>query len=334
MRIDRDRLLERLARAGYHAEVLALAPGIDLVVSSYGGRIHGPFFDGVDQRGWVSDAFASDEALAVLIASGDWNIGGQRLWLSPELDFFVGDRARFWETFSVPNALDPGEHRLSRDGATVVIRQSLSLANLEARIERRISAMPGEGVSADPRIGAYRHEIEIVMPAGSAVAVPWIIEQVEPDGRAMIPVDRGTKAVAMFGAPPADILAERDGAIRMPVAADSTFKIAVPAGSSAGLLGYGHTAKEGGYALAYRFSHDRNGVYRDEPPSAPGVNGFSSFVFQDDGSMGRYGELEVVGLELDATAGGDRRSGLVLDVRALMGEPDDAMAALDRWLAR
>lgn len=333
MRIDRDQLLGRLAHAGYQAEVLALAPGIDLVVSSYGGRIHGPFFDGVDQRGWVSDAFASDEALAALIASGDWNIGGQRLWLSPELDFFVGERTRFWDTFSVPNALDPSEHRLSRNGATVVIRQQISLANLDARIERRISAMPGEGASAGSRVGAYRHEIDIVMSAGSAVAVPWIIEQVEPDGTAIIPVDRGTKAVAMFGAPPVDILAERDGAIRMPVTADSTFKIAVPARSSAGLLGYGHAANEGAYALAYRFSHDRNGIYRDEPPSTPGVNGFSSFVFQDDGGMGRYGELEVVGLELGTTVGGDRRSGLVLDVRALMGEPGDATAALDRWLS-
>jgi hypothetical protein len=333
MQLRQDALLAMLAETGLPAAALTLAPGVDLIASAWGGRLYGPFIDGQDRIGWVSPAFGSVASVKALAASDGWNIGGQRNWLSPELDFLVGDRDRFWESFAVPDTVDPGRHALAASDGLLSLGQQVTLAGLSAAISRTVRPLPVEPVAgaADLRAAAYRHGVDIVSSDACRPVVPWIVAQVEPGGTAIVPADPGCIAAAMFGDPPAAIMRARRGAVRVSITAEATFKLAVPARLAHGLLGYVFPLGEEAMLQVYRFSHDRDGTYHDEPPDRPGLNGFSTFIFQDDGSMGSYGELEMVGIDLGAGPDGGRHARLEIDVETFVGRPDDIeRAAIDR----
>jgi hypothetical protein len=332
MKVRKVELIERLDAIGAGYSEIALAPGVDLVVSSFGGRVFGPFIDGVDAAGWASPAFATNSQLVDFAGSGDWNIGGERLWLSPELDFLVGDRTRFWETFSVPGVLDPGTHRLTGSASSAVIKQRIDIPGRgRIAVSRDFTILSPEALpQADGiRTAGYRQAIEIISAGPSRPAVPWIVRQIAPGGTVLVPVDAGGDAIAMLGEPPAALMRENAGAIRIDVRADTMFKIAVPALTSAGLIGHLYPIGEKALLQVFRFSRDRQGTYHDEPPDRPGLNGFSTFVFQDDGSLGSYGEIEMVGLDLGP--GSDGRRQARLDIYTIVAIGDTA--AIDHLVA-
>jgi len=85
----------RLTEVGDDFVEIALSEEATMIVSSRTARTYGPFFRGEDPIGWISDVFQSAEAFQLHLRSGHWNTGGRRLWLSPELEFFVADRRNF-----------------------------------------------------------------------------------------------------------------------------------------------------------------------------------------------------------------------------------------------
>jgi hypothetical protein len=238
----------------------------------------------------------------------------------------------------VPSAIDPGKHQIARDGDTVIVRQTVRLVGMgRIEIERRISprmSSDAAGCHGESSVAAYRHEIDMRCEDDSLVAVPWIVAQVEPGGQAIIPTDADAVATAMFGVPPEAVLRETSGAVRMPIDCRGLYKIAVPAAASFGTLAYSLPSETGRAFQAYRFSHDRAGRYYDEPADIPNVDGFSTFVFQDDGSLGRYGELEFVGQDLGVDADGWRHGHLVVDVFTCIGADADVQRMAMRLLSQ
>ncbi|MBN1836135.1 MAG: hypothetical protein JW820_09820, partial [Spirochaetales bacterium] len=104
--VGRGDVLRCLSSCGLaHAELAAGAGSI--VVSAYGGRIFGPFV-GAESLGWLSPLFGDPEGFRAAVAAGAWNLGGERLWLAPELRYCVRDRKRFLESYTVQPAMDPG----------------------------------------------------------------------------------------------------------------------------------------------------------------------------------------------------------------------------------
>ncbi|MDN3310181.1 hypothetical protein QWJ90_04500 [Microbacterium oryzae] len=85
-----------------------------VVVSSYGARVYGPFFRAGVSESWLPSAFGDADAFAALHADEQWNLGGDRVWIGPEIEYMIPDRDRYWDTYDMPSALDPGEHTLSR----------------------------------------------------------------------------------------------------------------------------------------------------------------------------------------------------------------------------
>ncbi len=67
-------------------QVLQTNDGARFVVTRYAGRIFGPFFD---ENGecplWTSSSLGKREDFAGLVARRAWNIGGDRVWIAPEL---------------------------------------------------------------------------------------------------------------------------------------------------------------------------------------------------------------------------------------------------------
>lgn len=319
---DLEALLKRLNQSYFR---LGLSNGICVLVTSLGGRVLGPFVDGVDHLGWVPNAFNSIDGFQSHVSSRVWNLGGERLWISPELTHFVQDRERFWDTFVVPDAVDPGHYQLQAERESVELTQDIVLnpskANVE--IERTISVseeqvlpMQTQGI----RSAGYRQIVAIASNGSNVPVVPWIIRQTSPGGCAIVPVDFGSSPITMFGNPEYPAGTSNAGAIQMTMTCKSMYKIGVPASCAHGLVGYFSHSAEQSRLLVSKFSHDRNGIYHDEPPACRGVSGMSTFLFQDDGSFGNYGELEMVGTDLGVGCDGVRRGFLSVDTWIYAGK--------------
>ena len=51
-----------------------------------------------------------------LVAARDWNIGGDRIWIAPEIQYNCHDRTDFWGTLDLPQQMDPGDYTLEQLG--------------------------------------------------------------------------------------------------------------------------------------------------------------------------------------------------------------------------
>lgn len=306
-----------LYRTGSKFCRMQLGEGVTLLVTDLGGRVFGPFLDGVDPLGWIPSSLGSLEEFQALRDRRDWNIGGERLWISPELVYFAKDRKRFWDTFSVPTAIDPGHYRLEARDRRVSLSQSIALHSQQkdTEIRRTLSVLvhPPVVPSNHVRCAGYRQEVSITRKLASEPAVPWILRQTSAGGLAIVPVDSGAEAITMFGNPVEPVRRGREGAVRMPVTCESLYKIGIPAASAHGIVGYVRTVGETSFLMISQFNHDRRGTFYDEPPDSPGVSGMSTFLFQDDGTFGNYCELEIVGADLGVGPDGTRRGFLSVD---------------------
>ncbi|MCL7383869.1 MAG: hypothetical protein LZ172_06510 [Thaumarchaeota archaeon] len=175
-----------------------------VVVSEKGGRIIGIFLDNSPNLLWVHPRL--EEALV----RGEWNIGGLRLWVSPERNFFYANPEKFEEWFC-PTGLDPAEYKLMKTGYMSLLLESrisaydnLLHSNLEGFIRREIKLLEvsrrhlklwiREGI-----IGEYVSRVN-----------PWILAQVPIGlrnvGTVLVPVKKKSEPIHYFTIIPKDRL--------------------------------------------------------------------------------------------------------------------------------
>jgi hypothetical protein len=105
---------------------LAFGDGTHLLVRPASGRVLGLYPPGSeDNFYWINPALASDVLPHEFFDQPGWiNPGGDRTWLAPEIELFIEDLDRPWETYAVQRALDPGFWRVASSSET-----ELSLTN-------------------------------------------------------------------------------------------------------------------------------------------------------------------------------------------------------------
>jgi hypothetical protein len=163
-----------------------------LVLMQRGGRLIGAF-----PREESKNALWTNPKLEAILNTEEWNVGGDRLWISPERDFFYEDADKF-ERWFCPKALDPGNYELaySKRG-TVAFRNVLNLSNLrtgetykDVCVTRTMSYLPNPYAS-NPRLTKTLEGVSYVgMKSVEEVLVkenylglrinPWVITQVNP----------------------------------------------------------------------------------------------------------------------------------------------------------
>src|SRR5215210_3556037 len=76
-----------------------------VLVMPNGGRVIG-LFTGENSANmlWANSALYEPESARALLATEHWGLGGDRTWLSPEIDLHLGDLADPWGTYAVPRA--------------------------------------------------------------------------------------------------------------------------------------------------------------------------------------------------------------------------------------
>ncbi|HEY0248508.1 MAG TPA: hypothetical protein VGC45_09620 [Gryllotalpicola sp.] len=311
-----SRLAVVVARLQEHRvpfETIEVGPGAVILVSAYGGRVYGPFFDGGVAENWLPDAFASPSDFAALVSSGFWNVGGDRMWIGPEIAYMIPERSDYWGSYTMPADIDPGENTLSRDSAGVSVRRGIRARSfvspgsvaLDLTTTVRAAASPLRNLRSglDPSAVSYggytvTARLEVADDSDSGLEVEsWMLNQVRPGGTAIVP---GTRVqVTDYYEPVGALLAERGGHVAVSLTGAQRFKIGFSAPTVFGRMGYLRDDPDGAAVLVVRNSlSDASAEYAEEPDFAVGRRGDSLHLYNDDGGLGGFAELEARGLPI------------------------------------
>ena len=305
-------LTDSLTRAEKPPVPLALPDGSRLLILPFGGRLLGLFPAGSDENFlWTNPALATADSAAAWLARDGWpNPGGDRTWLAPEIELFIGDLDRPGETYAVPPALDPGNWTLTSAEASGV-----SLTN-EARLRLHRSGVvvgvrlgksygpAGNLLSGTPLASAglqyagYTQvttlEVEPQPDADVRLGI-WNLLQLPPPGVMLIPTRDRVEAQQVFGAlSPGELTAEPH-LVRWEMGGDGVdAKIALRAPLLTGRAGYvRRSAQNDTLDLVVReFAVEPEGDYVDALWEAPHETGWAFQACCVRTGAERFNELE------------------------------------------
>jgi hypothetical protein len=338
--ITAQQVLQRLDENHIHHATLPLQNDVFVILSERGGRVFGPFLSSKGESiFWMNEAFAEADAFHAFLASGDWNQGGERIWVSPEIQYSVGDRSDFFGTIRIPQQMDPGEQFLSPAGENRWrISQNLSLEahNLAAgpkqlRLDKWIEPVDDplrnlrayDALRGEVLFAGYQQRVRIEETRSDAIASEaWDLVQVRPGGQLLIPTTQHPEYADYFAPVDAGHLSIEPWGMRLQISGRRQYKIGVQSAQTFGRLGYLNRLEDGrAYLIIRNYFNNPSAHYAEEPPALPGRNGFSIHIYNDDGGLGGFGELEVNG----QTIGGDSGRSANVDTFVLwfyLGAPD------------
>ena len=317
-------LRETLESAGEAHHVLPLDDGMSVVLTRRGARVLGLFPGaGADNLFWTNAALTSAERLQAFVAAGNWNLGGERCWIAPEIQYNVRDRRDFWGTLNVPAAVDPGDYRFEVAGSAVRFSQTITLeafntargvAELEitrtihpisnplAPLQDSFSLMDGV------RYGGYAQETTLTNLGDESICSEiWNLIQLNAGGQMIILSTPDVEASDYCGEVPPEARVVADNHVRLHMTGASQYKVGYKAATLLGRLAYwNRLADSQEYLFVRQFNNDASNVYAEEPPDLPGVQGHSVHVYNDGGEFGgdvRFGELECSGRTVGGQSG-------------------------------
>ena len=308
-------VIDRLEESKINYELLPLQNGCFAILSERGGRILGPFLEqGGRSLLWTNAAFAQPQTFKKFLASGNWNLGGERNWIAPEIQYLVKDRNNVEATVFFPEQMDPGNFTLMKIGEG---RFQLSAdMNLEAwntatgekrlHLESRIMAVEDplrftssyRSLQADVAYFGYQQSITLTdLNANEIMSELWNLIQLNPGGEVLLPISSGWETTQYAGEPPGEDLARfRTHCLGLKITGSRLYKIGYKASQHFGRLAYLNSSDvDRSYLIIRNFSNNPSSYYVEEPADRPGKWGDSIHIYNDDGRWGGFGELEVHG---------------------------------------
>ncbi|MGD2164238.1 MAG: hypothetical protein PVH50_01785 [Anaerolineae bacterium] len=294
--------------------LLALQNNVLLVVSRRGGRIFGPFLPRPDPEEsesifWTNGVFTQQEGFEEFLASGDWNLGGERIWMAPEIQYSVHDRSDFWGTLDWPEQVDPGNYVVEKLGdsrCTLSQHMTLEAHNVASgkktlHLERLIQP------AADPlrSLRNYEYLVDGVLYAGyehvvtlsegeqnDIMSEAWSLVQLNPGGILIIPASPRIGFVDYYE-PAGSLQTFHGDHVRLQITGRDQYKLGYKASHVTGRIGYLNRLEDGrAYLIVRSFYNNPSRPYTEEPAHLPGWNGYSVHVYNDDENAGGFGEME------------------------------------------
>ena len=306
---NRESLRTTLRNAG-HPPLELSAPGQgSLLVLPFGGRIIGLFAEPQGENFfWVNPALADAASAKSFLAGAGWlHTGGDRTWVSPEVEFHIGNLADPWGTYLAPRVVDPGQYRATMLGegiglqnrARVKFHRRQTEADIEIEKWVRLIANP---LRAEPQFGelsaaAYAgYELTTTLRLENPRATPpislWSLAVVPPTGHMIVPLLGETRVRDLFEPTGPERLAASPHAVHFLIDGKEQHKISVRAAALTGRAGYLRAAGAGRSSLLVRsFMVNPSGDYIDTPWDAPDEKGYG-FQAYNGGDLGAFGELE------------------------------------------
>ena len=314
-KITQRQITTRLEENGYAYSMLALQNGVSVVISQNGGRIFGPFLPpdivpSGESLSWTNSAFAQPESFQDFLESGDWNLGGDRIWIAPEIQYNVQDRTDYWNTYNLPDQVDPGHYgmeevqpghwRLAQD--MTLEAHNLGRGTKELHLERLIHQVP------DPLrfLSNYQELADGVLFAGyeqilsiseskrdDLLTEVWSLLQLNPGGLLLIPATPCVSYSDYYEPIDESLQTLYPDHVRLRITGDRQYKVGYKAANVFGRMGYYNQVGDGpAYLVVRNFFNNPSMPYAEEPADAPGNRGHSIHVYNDDGNLGGFGEME------------------------------------------
>ena len=126
--MNMQEILKTFEYCGISYELLDVGDGWTIAVTQHGGHIFGPFSEQYPEGlFWIPDSIQDKDSYKELIDNKIWNIGGDRVWIAPEIQFNIRDRSRYRESLDTPKTIDPGCFSMVRRQDAICLEQSLDL---------------------------------------------------------------------------------------------------------------------------------------------------------------------------------------------------------------
>ncbi|MDE0043493.1 MAG: hypothetical protein OXT74_15745 [Candidatus Poribacteria bacterium] len=250
-----DELIASLTSAG-NPPIQLFGTGGSLLVLPYGGRTLGLYdWDGHNFF-WVNPDLHHATTAETFFTTDGWkNSGGDRTWVSPEVELFISDIENPGETYQVPSSLDPGNYRVQHGKEQVTLtNQARVFLNREEKtceVELAKTIRMAENPLRYERGMAPSHQkldfvgydqltsLRFVSAEEPGISLGiWNLVQVPAGGEMVIPTVRESAPKTYFGGSGASDLCVTPESIRFRVDAKHSHKIGVRAASTIGRIGY------------------------------------------------------------------------------------------------
>lgn len=284
-----------------------------LITPALGARVTAASVNGLQGRNllWANPEIFADKFWK---DGPGWNAGGFRSWIAPEDAFYLDEKNNWF----VPPAMDPGNYKLinstsvmatfanefalsNRQGQEYKCRLTREIHLLESYQWQQLSSIP-EGIEY---VGIrVIHSLENMGTQIIGDKIPyvglWSLLMVEPSGTMIIPLTKpGGKGEAYrdyFNPLPPERISVSEKAITVKIDGKYRSKIGISpeyAGTAIAFLAEDAIGK--GRLYIKQFMVDPNGVYLDHPWGQPSEFGDVIEMYNDDGKMGGFAELECHG---------------------------------------
>jgi hypothetical protein len=305
-----------------HYTVMKLEGNAALMISERGGRIMGPFFD-LDDDGifWLNPALADPGKFHEFLAENQWNMGGDRFWIAPEVQYIYQDRTRPAESTAIPPAMDPGSFRLEQAGgeswrltnqmALEAFNTAQGIKSLQLEVVIRPAADPLRFLSEyhilRQHVRYTGYDQYVVLKENNTddiMSSAWNVIEIQPGGQVIIPIS------PLFETANYESLSVDEnyqsihpGYVALKVTGDRIYKTGYQAAHVTGRFGYYHETARSADLIIRSFSNNPSSPYFEEASDRPGRWGSSLFVYNDNGSYGGYGEMECFGQTIGGRTG-------------------------------
>lgn len=302
--------------------VFALQNDVKVIVSQHGGRVFGPFLSQESESIlWLNQAFAHPASFEEFLNSGDWNQGGDRVWIAPEIQYTIRDRNDFWGSYHFPTQMDPGQYvmdqhkpgqwRLSLDLSLQAYnlasgRKKLHLERLINRVEDPLRHLSDYRALTEGVIFAGYEQI-VSLSEGTSddiMSESWSVIQLNPGGLLLIPASPYVEFIDYFEPIDESLQTFHSDHVRLKITGDRQYKVGYKAAHVFGRLAYFYHLDDGrAYLIVRNFFNNPSVPYVEEPPHIPGCRGHSIHVYNDGGDFGGFGELECNGQTIGGVTG-------------------------------
>jgi len=304
-------LRRSLETAGKKTLVCENGDGSRLLLLPYGARVLGLYPPSSDDNFyWVNRDLDDPESARALFRGDGWhNTGGDRTWLTPELDIFFPDypqAQQHWE----PPQLDARVYstRRTEGGVSMSRKMTLHFARPNRDIELELTKWVGP--AQDPlrreagkekrrqtvEYAGYSQRTKLRLLGTSAKRpVPvgiWNLVQLPHGGQLLVPTYTRTLPRVLFGKIPSESLVCEDKCIRFNVNLAGEQKIAVRAAATTGRVGYLYRWGRKWSLVVRNFFVNPSGEYVDVPKDDPQDLGYSVNAVNVNSNLGDFCELE------------------------------------------
>lgn len=297
-------------------EVLDLGRNWRAIITRYGGRLLGPFkAEEGESVLWINEAMKDQKSFKAFIENNQAQLGGERFWVNPELRFYCEAPEKFDETYTTQSEIDPGHYTLKREDEHIYLSQHTCLKDLNDETEKKFyikrryarANNPLEYISTLKKLNVdycgYVQDIELKdeTPGGIPELEPWVLTQVNPDGKFVTPFFGEFEFVDYY-TPVEEMQRVCNGYAELDVTGDRKYKVAYRSAQTFGRMAFVKRWGDGWHLMVRNYYNDPSVPYCSEPWGNLGNRGCSVYYYNDDLSNGGFAEFENGGLTLGKNA--------------------------------